>query len=339
MIGLQNELVRGAGKAADLQTTEPAAPGGNGESQIWRDGNIGKKPRYLIDSQSVINLNSDFGHKRLCSNATFTAGHACTFSCSFCYVETMMRKNARLNALLENEGLQHEQVVVEINDPVSAVRAQLLFDDGTPRYKDSKDKRVIYASPLVDVAGTRPQMEVTIAICREILQHTHWQIRLLSKCVLLVKIAEALQDHKQRMIYGFSTGTLDDEVTRSFEIGTTSVSERLKALKQLQADGYRTFGMLCPILPQSDYAAFAKKVAREINIERCEDIWAESLNARGDALRDTSAALRRKDFKRAGELAGRRGGRPRGLGQLRGADLPGAHQGHPGQEAALPAIR
>ena len=45
MIGLQNELVRGAGKAADLQTTEPAAPGGNGESQIWRAGNTDKKPQ------------------------------------------------------------------------------------------------------------------------------------------------------------------------------------------------------------------------------------------------------------------------------------------------------
>jgi len=44
MIGLANELERGTGK-----TTEPSANGGN-ESQIWRAGNIGRKPRYLIDS-------------------------------------------------------------------------------------------------------------------------------------------------------------------------------------------------------------------------------------------------------------------------------------------------
>jgi len=133
-----------------------------------------------------------------------------------------------LNALLEHEGLKHEQVVVEINDPVKAVREQLLFDDGKPRHKEPKDTRVIYASPLVDVAGTPAQVNVTVAICQEILKHTNWQIRLLSKSVLLVKVAEALQEHKKRMIYGFSTGTLEDDVTRSFEIGTSSVSERLK---------------------------------------------------------------------------------------------------------------
>ena len=243
MIGITSEFTQGTGKTTDLQSTEPPANGGYGESKIWRAGNIGNKPRYLIDSKSVINLKSDFEHKLLCDGPTFTAGHTCRMSCSFCFVETMMQKNARLHALLENEGLKHEQVVVEINDPVKAVRAQLLFGDGTPRYKDPTDKRVIYASPLVDVAGTSTQVDVTIAICKEILQHTHWQIRLLSKGVLLVKIAEALVDHKKRIIYGFSSGTMEDDVTRSFEIGTSSVSERLKKLKQLQDAGYRTFGM------------------------------------------------------------------------------------------------
>jgi len=213
-----------------------------------------------------------------------------------------MRKNARLNALLENEGRKHEQVVVEINDPVKAVREELLDEDGKPRHKEPKDTQVIYASPLVDVAGTPAQVNVTVAICQEILKHTNWQIRLLSKSVKLVDVAEALKEHKKRMIYGFSTGTLEDDVTRSFEIGTSSVSGRLKALKKLQDDGYRTFGMLCPILPQSDYAAFAKKVAKEIDIEACEEVWAEALNARGDAMRDTSAALRRKNFNAQADL-------------------------------------
>jgi len=293
MIGTTDDLAPGTSASA-LQTTSPS--NGHDESKIWRAGNIGRKPRYLIDSKSVISLESDFGHKLLCDGPTFTAGHACVFSCAFCYVEAIMRKNARLNALVENEGLKHEQVVVEINDPVSAARAQLLYADGKPRFNDPNDKRMIYASPLVDVAGTQKQVDDTIAICREILEHTHWQIRLLSKSVLLVKVAEALPHFKKRMIYGFSTGTLEDDVTRSFEIGTSSVSGRLKALKKLQDDGHRTFAMLCPILPQSDYAAYAQKVAKEIDIDRCEDVWAEALNSRGSAMRDTITALRKKKF-------------------------------------------
>ena len=291
-------------KGEIISKTGEVAPVENGEMKIWEDGKVGKKPRYLIASKSVINLKSDFQHKLLCDGPTFTAGHACSFSCAFCYVEALMRKNANLNALLEFKGLKHEQVVVEIDDPVAAVREKLL-QNGKPLFDDKSDRRVIYGSPLVDVAGTHKQAEVTVAICREILAHTHWQIRLLSKSELLADVAQELSDYKERMIYGFSTGTLEDDITRSFEIGTTSVSNRLKALRQLQNDGYRTFGMLCPILPQADYAEFAANVADKIDLGKVEDVWAEVLNPRGDALFDTSAALRAKKFYAQADLLDR----------------------------------
>lgn len=287
--------------ANDMSLTETISATANGipgHSDIWQDGKIGNKPRYLINSKSVINLQSDFKHKLLCDGPTFTAGHACVFSCAFCYVETMMRKNAKLNALLEFEGLKHEGVVVEINDPVAATREKLRSLGA----EDKNQKWVIYASPLVDVAGTPIQAENTVAICREILGHTQWQIRLLSKSKLLARVARELSEFKTRMIYGFSTGTLEDDVTRSFEIGTTSVSERLKALKELQSEGFRTFGMLCPILPSPDYGKFARNAAAKIDMEKCEDVWAEVLNPRGDAMRATSAALRAKGFASQADL-------------------------------------
>ena len=270
----------------------------NGDWTIREDGKIGNKPRFLINSKAVLNTKSDFGHKLLCDGMTFTAGHACVFSCAFCYVEALMRKNASLNALLEHRGLKHEDVVVEIENPVAALRRQLLLANGQPRYNDPKDKGVVYASPLVDVAGSPAQVKITIELCQAILELTSWHIRLLSKSSLLVNVAKAFNEekYKKRMIYGFSTGTLDDKLTHSFEIGTASVSGRLKALKQLQADGYRTFGMVCPIIPQSDYRQFAEELAEKIDIGRCEHVWAEVLNPRGSAMRDTSIAMRRKGF-------------------------------------------
>lgn len=80
------------------------------------------------------------------------------------------------------------------------------------------------------------------------------------------------------------------------------MSERLKALKKLQDAGYRTFGMLCPILPQTDYAAFAAGVAAKIDFAKCEDVWAEVLNPRGEAMRATSAALRAGNFNSEADL-------------------------------------
>ena len=168
-----------------------------------------------------------------------------------------------------------------------------------PRYADPKDNRVIYGSTLVDVCGTKAQTEMTIKICREILNLTNWQIRLLSKSAALEKVAEAFskEEYKKRMIFGLSTGTLDEKVAGTFEIGPSSVSARLRALKELQEEGYRTFGMLCPILPQANYDRFADEVAAHINIKRCEHVWAEVLNSRGESMNATIAALNKGGCK------------------------------------------
>jgi DNA repair photolyase len=270
----------------------PATDGNQEIIKFWEDGTIGAKPRFFVRSNAVINTTSDFGHKLLCDCLTFTAGHACTFKCAFCYVAAMMRKNRNLNLLLKRRGLRHEDIVVEITDAATVTRKSLLRY-GRPRYDDPNDTRIIYASPLVDVAGTMDQAEVTVDICRAILELTHWQIRLLSKSTLLLQVAEELTEFKSRMIFGFSTGTMDDATTKSFEIGTSPVSKRLAALKQLQDQGFRTFGMLCPILPQADYAEFAELVAERIDIGRCEHVWAEVLNRRGDSMHATSKALQR----------------------------------------------
>ena len=102
-------------------------------------------------------------------------------------------------------------------------------------------------------------------------------------------------EFKQRMIYGLSTGTLDPVASAAIEKGTALVGKRLEALHWLQDNGYRTYGMICPILPQkneSAYRAFAEQAVAQINLEKCEHVWAEVLNPRGASLHATSTALR-----------------------------------------------
>jgi DNA repair photolyase len=260
-------------------------------AKFWEDGTIAGKPRFMVASKAVINTKSDFGHKLLCDGLTFTAGHACTYKCAFCYVAAMMRKNKNLNIILKTRGLNYEDIVVEIADAASTARKSLLRR-GQPRFADLNDTRVIYASPLVDIAATMDQVKVTVEICRAILELTYWQIRLLSKSTLLLQVAKQLVSFKSRLIFGFSTGTLDDGTTKSFEIGTALVSKRLAALKHLQDEGFRTFGMLCPILPPADYDRFAEEVAQRIDVTRTEHVWAEILNSRGDSMLATIKALR-----------------------------------------------
>jgi len=82
---------------------------------------------------------------------------------------------------------------------------------------------VIYASPLVDVAANMDLARETVEICKVILELTNWEIRLLSKSNLLPKIAESLTGYRSRMIYGVSTGNLDDPLAAAYEQGTPKV--------------------------------------------------------------------------------------------------------------------
>jgi DNA repair photolyase len=267
------------------------------------------KPVFQVRAKSVLNLESGFSHKLLCDGPTFSLGSACAYSCTFCYVEDLMRKNPHWRQVILTEpGAQFQDVVIRREGSIDALRMQLTYADGSPRYMgDEQMGRVCYASPLVDVAANMELVRETIEACRMILELTRWDIRLLSKSTLLPKVAEALDaDQNRRMIYGVSTGTMDDGIARAFERGTPIVSKRIESLHTLQDAGCRTYGMLCPSLPDPSgrYDEMAKNMAVAIRSNRCEHVWAEVINVRGDSMRRTVAALRDAGYLQASnELA------------------------------------
>lgn len=253
------------------------------------------KPVHEIPAKAVINFESGFGHKLLCDSLTFSTGTACAYTCSFCYVPDMMDKQ---KPYLAKHGIAapHEDIVIRRAGAIARLRAELTDRAGRPKFKTPDDTRVIYSSPLVDVAANMELVRETIEACQVILELTNWQIRLLSKSNLLPKIAEKLSTHRDRMIYGVSTGTLDDQLAKVFEEGTALVSKRLASLHWLQDRGFRTFGMICPSLPQPDYLGFARTMNEAIRGDRCEHVWAEVLNVRGASMTRTVDALRAGGF-------------------------------------------
>ena len=254
------------------------------------------KPVFRIPPGKIINLVSAFFHKFLCDGPTFTLGLLCHFMCSFCYVGPLLCRHAAIARICKEYGLTPADIVVEKEDPLPILRKQLLDAKGRRRFPDPNDRRVIFASPLVDVAANVATAQQTVAACRLILDNTSWQIRLLSKSALLKSVAEQLVEFKGRVIYGFSTGTFDDRLAASFEKGTSSPTARLHALHWLQDHGFRTFAMICPSLPQVDYVAFAREAAERVRVDRCEHVWAEVLNLRGKSLKNTCAALIKGGF-------------------------------------------
>ena len=224
------------------------------------------------------------------------------------------------NGWLTKQGVtgRHQDIVVRRKNAVEIARNQLTSH---PK-KWRQEKKVIYASPLTDVAANMELVRETAEICKLIIELTNWDIWLLSKSNLLPKIAQALdawwntttrwpsgqvigveQMPSKRIIYGVSTGTLDDKLAKAFEEGTPLVSKRIESLHWLQDNGFRTFGMICPSLPQrkqlvgrEDYDFFARSIYHAIRADRCEHVWAEVINVRGDSFTRTIKALNEAGF-------------------------------------------
>jgi DNA repair photolyase len=270
------------------------------------------KPVFRVSVKTVLNLKSGFEAKLLCDGPALALGDACAYDCAFCYVPAIYQKLDRVRETLAAAGKEHHEVVILRENGLEVLKAQLVHPDGTRKFARS-DKRVLYSSPADDVAANMDLVRTTIAACKLILEYTNWEIRLLSKSPLLVRVAVGLLEEglddvpwpitsdeiRARMIFGFSTGTLDDDVAAAIEGGTPKVSKRIEALHMLQDNGFRTFAMVCPSLPLPSriaYSRFAAEAAARLRYDRCEHVWAEAINLRGKSFERTIAALRDAGF-------------------------------------------
>jgi DNA repair photolyase len=275
----------------------PVPTGPSGPARTTMNG----KPVLWRKAKTVLSANEAFQEKLLCDGLTMNSGDLCTFSCSFCYVESQIWKlvHGEVKEFNQRTGQSRvgSEVVVRREKAVEVLKQQIRKKDDRP-----DDRRVVYGSTLVDVAGNLELLRETAELVTWILDNTHWQIRLLSKSHLLHRLVKdrlvpdrkkegAADRHHQRIIFGFSTGTFDDRLAAAFESGTARVSKRLEALHWLQDEGFRTFGMVCPSLPQEDYEAFAREAVHWLRPERMEHVWAEVINVRGESFERTRQAL------------------------------------------------
>lgn len=259
------------------------------------------KPVLHRDAKTVLSLKSpEFAEKLLCDGLILNPGDSCAYSCAFCYVESLPLKFLVRGVLKEHEKmtgeyLEHSDAVIRRTNSMDVLLGQLLSSSVKKKSSDGSDNRVVFSSSTVDVAANMDLLRETAGLLNLIMEHTAWQVRLLSKSHLLHKlVADGMipERYHHRLIFGFSTGTMDDRVARAFEHGTALVSKRIESLHWLQDRGFRTYGMICPSLPQEDYRRFSEEACEAIRVDRCEHVWAEPINVRGRSLIKTLAALK-----------------------------------------------
>ncbi len=124
----------------------------------------------------------------------------------------------------------------------------------------------------------------TEAALRLVLEHTGFRIRVLTKNAVVGsdRWARFFLDHPGRFVVQLSCGTLDDDWATKIEIGTSIPKSRIAATRALQDAGVPVAAMLCPIFPDVMRDDGVERLVEAIRPERCEIIWAEPFNDRGN---------------------------------------------------------
>jgi DNA repair photolyase len=299
MESLRQGIVDAMLKTWDLQTGDDDMASNARLLDFLHKGN---KSWFTIPAGTVLNTGSGFNHKELSEAGTLTAGTACVYNCSYCSVGATMFRSPQTR-ILRLLGIEHRDAVIRRLDPAAILRNQLTFRDGAPRYRDPNDRRTVILSPIVDPLPSIEFLEESLELISIIHELTCWDVRVLTKSMLIKKLAERIpKEHRDRVIYGLSLGILDDDIGKAVERLTSRPSARLKAYHDLQSQGLRTYSMHCPILPQENYRAYAERLAASVNWQKDEQVWAEALNRRGESNKNTITALEGPGFSAEAEL-------------------------------------
>jgi len=135
-----------------------------------------------------------------------------------------------------------------------------------------------------------------------------WMVRVLTKNAAVASDFDVMEKHRARVLIGLSiTGTSDrDEVLSVVEPNASTNSDRMVAMMKAHEMGLRTYGMLCPLLPGiADGPDQIEELVAFCRACGVEEIFVESVNARGPGLKNTEEALRVAGFLSEAEAVSR----------------------------------
>ena len=225
---------------------------------------------------------TDFQKKGLADLAV-NVGHLCKLGCSYCYVDNVMNKLPAVQAYVKKGyGRDTFSLYREKANIVECLNRDLARIDPS-------DTRVVFFCTTCDPCPDEETTATTVDAIRMLMERSKLSVRILSKKTLVRTVAEKLQAYRHRIIFGLSTGTADPAISAAIEQNASPILERVETLHWLQDNGFRTFGMLCPVLPSE--VDDVKKLIDQIRPEHCEQIWAEAMNTRGKALPNTVKML------------------------------------------------
>jgi DNA repair photolyase len=155
----------------------------------------------------------------------------CEHGCKYCYAESYTRRFTKHN---EPWGTF---VDIKTNAPTIL----------TKEIKH-KPKGEVYISSLTDPYQPQEQKQELTRKLLEILLKHQFPITIQTKSALVLRDIDLIKQFHTRQI-GFTITSLNDSARKQFEPQSSSVEEKLQALKELHANSIKTYAFFGPILP------------------------------------------------------------------------------------------
>lgn len=167
---------------------------------------------------------------------SLTPARNCTYGCTYCYVPTM-----RIYGGLRAEDWRRWGQFTTFKENAAELLA-----------KESRPEQIVYCSPLVDPYQPVERRERSMpGILRALEARPPGVFVVQTRGPLILRDIALLQRLAQRtrLRVSFSITTDRDDVRRWYEPHCEPIGERLRAVRELEAAGIRTFCTLAPILP------------------------------------------------------------------------------------------
>lgn len=238
---------------------------------------------YYWNLKVGINRSREFEKKELATHSA-NVGLRCDNGCSYCSTPSLVRTHLAFSSL----GVSAFQKDICVIDDKSDERIRIDIHN-------LKSNDTVMLCTTTDAWSPESRRLNLGRKCLEVLLKSHAQIRILSKNTEVKEDFDLIKPHAHRVMMGISlTGPPSKGgLLKYIEPCASPVSERISTLNDAHQQGFRTYGMLCPLMPGiGDDENSISELFEIVLFCGAEKIWIEPLNNRGRGIINTINILR-----------------------------------------------
>ncbi len=250
-----------------------------------------KMKTYTYQMKNGIMRTKEFERKGLATHSV-NVGLKCGNDCKYCSTASLVRAHKAFKDL----GVSAFESGYAIVDPETPTRV-------ARDAKQIRNRGLVQICTISDAWSPEAQQYDLGRRCLDaILSQPGWKVRILSKNAAVANDFDLIEKYRDRVLIGLSITATPEKgnIVKTTEPNASPIEERINVMREAHNRRFRTFGMLCPLLPGiADSPEQIDELVKYLVECGVEEIFSEAVNPRGRGLIQTQQALESAGFDNA----------------------------------------